>query len=149
MCSNQMQNRCRTLSQRWLCKMYVFWGKWSQHFTGRSKPDMAPKYRLAKEKKKYHNDDQFNNCSKWFFVSRCCPGTLRCARPARLARLMSFLDPKQIIFVSIARLPVRFKTELPWDNVTEKMTRFVDSVCKGECVFRFSDTASSMTNCYT
>lgn len=51
MCSNQMQNRCRTLSQRWLCKMYVFWGKWSQHFTGRSKPDMAPKYRLAKEKK--------------------------------------------------------------------------------------------------
>lgn len=69
------------------------------------------------------------------FVSRCCPGTLRCARPARLARLMSFLDPKQIIFVSIARLPVRFKIELPWDNVTEKMTRFVDSVCKGECDF--------------
>lgn len=68
---------------------------------------------IAKEKKSIITTTNLTIAQNDFFVSRCCPGTLRCARPARLARLMSFLDPKQIIFVSIARLPVKFKTELP------------------------------------
>lgn len=40
---------------------------------------------IAKEKKKYHNDDQFNNCSKWFFWVDAAQG--RYDVPALLALL--------------------------------------------------------------